>query len=936
LIFCCVVQLKAAHALSLSAGGFHTLALQSDGSLWAWGDNSSGQLGDGSKEKRLTPVKVGDGYAAVSCGYYHTLAIAANGTLYSWGRNSFGQLGNGTTKNSSTPRFVGEGYVAVAAGVGHSLGLATNGSLYAWGYNFYGQLGDGSQAQSRSPVHIGEGYQSIAAGSFHSLAVKSDGSLWAWGYNVYGQVGNGTYENALVPVRIGEGFVNVEAGRFHSLAVKNDGSLWAWGKNDSGQLGDGSMDNRSKPVLIGSGYSAAAAGDHHSIALKSDGGAWTWGENSSGQLGDGTTAPSTTPKNIGHGYTSVSAGNNHSLSLQANGNLLSWGRNSHGQIGDGSTENSATPIKVGAETLFDVWGVNTAPNTPNMPTGPESGMKDTQMSFAAFATDPDGDALSYRFNWGDGKLSAWGNAVQSHSWDTAGLYDVAAQAMDPEGAVSPWSAVKVVSVFQDNRAPLQPIVPSAANAGTTGISMVFSAAAEDPDGDALSYRFDWGDGSISEWGGASQTHVFTIAGTYSVTVQARDPYTAISPWSQPWAVEIVQANTPPHDPEKPAGPESGDIDEHLSFTVSTTDPDGDKLDYRYDWGDGLISTWGNGTRSHAWAVIGTYMVRAQARDDEGAVSEWSADTIVVIAETNRPPEMPTPPAGFAEVKIAVAEAYSTAALDPDGDSITYRFDWGDGTVSDWGPALQQHAWSALGSYIVSAQAKDSADNISPWSPGFVVNVSSPFSQLGAANRAPGSPSLPVGSDIGMVNSALSFTTSAVDEDGDALSFRFDWGDGSISDWGSAARSYAWQKEGTFLVKAQAMDEPGESSEWSPAKTVTISRGNRVPTAPNISSPAAGTQTGVAMTFTAVSYDADGDSMRYRFNWGDGGVSGWSAEPQAHAWTSPGTYQVQAQTLDAAGGASEWSHPYYVTILKKNRAASPATMQTNISWILLLQ
>ncbi|MBE0447207.1 MAG: S-layer homology domain-containing protein [Actinobacteria bacterium] len=282
-----------------SAGYLHSLALKPDGTVWAWGDNGQGQLGDGTTTDKHTPVPVSgpSGITAITAGDDHSLALKSDGTVWAWGRNSRGQLGDGTTTRSLTPVPVSglSEVIAVAAGADHSLALKPDGTVWAWGSNYFGELGNETMTRSLTPVPVSGLSEviAVAAGDFYSLALKSDGTIWAWGYNASGQLGDGTTTYRSTPAQISElsGITAIAAGSGHSLALKSDGTVWAWGRNSRGQLGDGTTTRSFTPVPV-SGLSeviAVAAGIDHSLALKSDGTVWAWGYNASGQLGDGTT-----------------------------------------------------------------------------------------------------------------------------------------------------------------------------------------------------------------------------------------------------------------------------------------------------------------------------------------------------------------------------------------------------------------------------------------------------------------------------------------------------------------------------------------------------------------------------------------------------------------------------------------------------------------------
>ncbi|MCL2798084.1 MAG: leucine-rich repeat protein, partial [Firmicutes bacterium] len=267
-------------SLSVSAGSSHSLAIDGQGNLWAWGRNNSGQLGDGTAAaSKSLPVQVNTSgrmnnakAVAVAAGNYHSLAIDEHGNLWAWGNNSNGQLGDGTITNRSlsvqvnaSGRMNNAKVVAIAAGNSHSLAIDEYGNLWAWGYNSFGQLGDGTAVTSKSlPVQINTSGRmnnakvtAIAAENSHSLAIDEHGNLWAWGLNSNGQLGDGTITNRSLPVQINtSGRINnakvtaVAAGSSHSLAVDEYGNLWAWGINSNGQLGDGTITNRSLPVQI--------------------------------------------------------------------------------------------------------------------------------------------------------------------------------------------------------------------------------------------------------------------------------------------------------------------------------------------------------------------------------------------------------------------------------------------------------------------------------------------------------------------------------------------------------------------------------------------------------------------------------------------------------------------------------------------------------------
>jgi alpha-tubulin suppressor-like RCC1 family protein len=346
--------------VAVAAGSFHSLALCADGTLAAWGRNDLGQLGNNSTTSSSVPVAItnsgalsGKTVVAISAGYYHNLALCSDGTVVAWGQNTYGQLGDGSKTNRSVPIAVssagglsGKTVRGIAAGYYHNLAQCTDGSLVAWGRNTYGQLGNNSTTDSSTPVDIthsgvlnGLTVAQFAAGSDHSLVLCTDGSLAAWGRNNYGQLGEGSGANSSVPVEVdstdvlaGKIVTSISAGGWHNLALCSDGTLAAFGRNTSGQLGDGGTTNSGLPMvanlsgLSGKAIAAVQAANGHSLALCADGSIYAWGSSSNGQLGNGGTTSSslpvvvtTSPFGSGERFMTLATGTSasHSMALVA-------------------------------------------------------------------------------------------------------------------------------------------------------------------------------------------------------------------------------------------------------------------------------------------------------------------------------------------------------------------------------------------------------------------------------------------------------------------------------------------------------------------------------------------------------------------------------------------------------------------------------------------
>jgi alpha-tubulin suppressor-like RCC1 family protein len=337
----------------------HTICVRGDGSVWGWGSNNSGQLGDGSVTDRASRVQINtlSGMRAVDTGEDHTVALKSDGTVWTWGNNSNGQLGNGTTTNSSVPVLVTSlsNVIDVAAGYKFTVALKSDGTLWAWGINNTGQLGNGTTINSSIPVPIAglsTAAIAVSAGYDHVLSLQSNNTVWAWGNNSKGQLGNVTIIDSPVPVQVTglTSVIAVAAGNDFSLALISDLTIRAWGSNGKGQLGNGLTTDSSTAAIGGSGLvsiAAIAAGDEHAVALKSDGTVWTWGSNSNGQLGNGTTTATVAPVQVTglSGGVAIAAGRNDSAVMKSDNTFWAWGNNSNGQLGDGTTTDRWIPVQ---------------------------------------------------------------------------------------------------------------------------------------------------------------------------------------------------------------------------------------------------------------------------------------------------------------------------------------------------------------------------------------------------------------------------------------------------------------------------------------------------------------------------------------------------------------------------------------------------------------
>lgn len=302
------VQILSSGVAAISAGGEHSLFLKTNGSLWAMGWNAYGQLGDGTTdagnyETNHPEQIVSSGVTAISAGLNHSLFLKSGGSLWAMGDNSYGQLGDGGSNGGNyltnrPEKIVASNVTAIAAGYRHSLFLKSDGSLWGMGDNAYGQLGNGMWTGTNVPMEIvSSNVTAIAAGDQDSFFLESDGSLWGMGNNAIGQLGMAGFTATNLPVELVTSNVTaVGVGSSHVVFLKSDGSLWAAGGNHYGQLGNGTFSNLSQPAqILSSGVSAVAAGYGHTVLVETNGSLWGMGDNLLGQLGNGNLIGTNVP-----------------------------------------------------------------------------------------------------------------------------------------------------------------------------------------------------------------------------------------------------------------------------------------------------------------------------------------------------------------------------------------------------------------------------------------------------------------------------------------------------------------------------------------------------------------------------------------------------------------------------------------------------------------
>lgn len=359
--------LATASALSfrqISAGYFHSCGVTTDNRAYCWGQNISGQLGDGSTTDRLRPVAVAGGhsFAEVSAGAYYTCGITTDDRAYCWGDNGTGQLGDGTKTKRTRPVLVAGGrrFGQVRAGYFHTCAITLFNVAFCWGHNSNGQVGDGTLSERLTPTRVlanGLLFRRVSTAGFHTCGVATDFRAYCWGRNEDGQLGDGTTIQKKQPVAVlgGHGFRTVLVGATHggswqsvSCGLATDSRAWCWGDNTAGQIGDGTKVTRTKPVAVSGGllFVQVSPGGIHTCGATTDNRAYCWGSNGNAQLGDGSLADHSTPGQVVGGlpFRGVAAGGLHSCGVTTANLAYCWGSNAYGEIGDGTVNgNPFTP-----------------------------------------------------------------------------------------------------------------------------------------------------------------------------------------------------------------------------------------------------------------------------------------------------------------------------------------------------------------------------------------------------------------------------------------------------------------------------------------------------------------------------------------------------------------------------------------------------------------
>lgn len=721
---------EACGFIQVAAGGAHTVGVRGDGTVWAWGSDASGQLGDDSTlAGQAKPVQVAGFTDArqVAAGATHTVALKTDGTVWTWGSDAAGQLGDGTAlANKATPVQVAglTGVRQVAAGGSHTVAVMANGTVRTWGSDTDGQLGDDTALASKgTPVQVAglTGVRQVAAGGSHTVAVKTDGVGWAWGNDAYGQLGDdAALANKATPVQIAglSDVRQVATGLLHTIALKADGTVWAWGRDDTGQLGDdAALAGKTTPVQVTAltGIRHVAVGSNHSAAVSVGGTAWSWGSDAYGQLGDDAAlVDKPTPVQVASlaGMHQVAGGGDHSVGTKANGTVQAWGRDSSGQLGDDT---------VLADKATSVGTAVPCGSPPGIPThlSPLTGTASAMPTLVASAfVDGDGDAHvasqwqvrtdagTYAPPLADSGVSA----TSLTSWPvpialTAGsAYWFHVRYQDATGLWSSWSA-ETTFVYDPN-APLDATLVSPTNGAATRSARLTATYLDSAPASSGRVEFQVCTASacttvletgfspvVASGANGSWSHARTT-GSYWWRARSVDASGTAGAWTAAWTFSFAQ---PPATPSLITPTNGAWVTTTTpTLTASYSDPDGDAGANVFEWcradagvadwsdtancvtGYGSVTSASGANRVNKSAVPGValgqgdWYWRAASRDSGGGISAYSSAWLVRVDSL--------PPTSLTGVSIQRSglgkiTASWNAAADAGVGGVTYDMEW---------------------------------------------------------------------------------------------------------------------------------------------------------------------------------------------------------------------------------------------------------------------
>lgn len=825
----------------VAVGYHHTLALKSDGSLWAWGKNDKGQIGDGTNADKYYPVRIGNSsnWISISCGGNQTFAIKSDGTLWGWGWNDFETLGDGSNLNKNAPVQIGNAtdWSSVSSGRAHTLAIKTNGTLWGWGYNSQGQLGDGSNIQRSSPVQIGNStnWVSIVCGSDHTLGIKSDGTLWSWGINGRGELGDGTTTNKNVPVQVGlsSNWASVAAGEWLTIALKSDGSLWAWGRNNQGNLGLGNTDNLPHPnpsqVSNSMNWKGIACYARTTAALKTDSSLWAWGSNSFGEIGDGSNINRNTPTLVTSqtGVLSI-ASSTHGGLIKVNDDLICMtGYNGNGQLGNGTTTNRNThECVVAASPVVTIITNTISPlvfcsgASVNIPFTTTSNYCDIFIAQLSNATGSFANPVTI------------GSLTSTTSGTIAGIIP----ANTPSGT---GYRIRVVSSYPVitgtpntsnitiNAIPTATITPNGTTTFCTGGSVILNANT----GPGLTYVWKNNGSTIS--GATSPNYTATTTGNYTVVVTNSSNCFATSTAVSVTVGSLSASITPAGTSIICAG--SG-----ITFTASTG------TGYTYQWYRNGVAQAGANNFSFNASSNGTYYCLISSA---GGCSGTSNSSIISVTNNPVPVITYSTPLSFCSPGSVLLTANTFAG-------VTYQ--WQKNSVDIAGATSQSYSATTSGTYRV----KEIANGCYKYAPAVSVTTVSSVTATIAANG-------PVTFCTG--GSVVLSVTGAVP------GFSYQWKNNNVNIPGATLSSYTATASGSYSCLVSA------SCGSSTSNAIVVSAGG-------ITANVSPSGSVVICTTATVSFSANTGSG-FTYQWQRNGINIAGATSSTYNTNTAGNYSV---------------------------------------------
>ncbi|MFE7469304.1 Ig-like domain repeat protein [Streptomyces sp. NPDC057499] len=649
--------------------------------MYGWGYNTQGELGDGTGTDRTRPVEVllPDGVTITKAdgGAYHTLALTSDGRILAWGGNSFGALGDGSTSIRQTPVWTelpdGVTITDISAGGQFSMALTSDGRVLAWGLGRF--LGTGSMANELTPVEVplpaGLTFTKIVAGGNHSMALASDGRLFSWGLNGYGQLGNGTTTESLTPIEVdlpaGVTITQIAVSNSSSFALTSDGRILAWGSNERGTLGDGTTTNRTRPVetLLPDGVTATDVdGGLHGVAATSDGRVFAWGANHEGQVGDGTTTDRLTPVPItfpaGTFITDIAASQGgHSMALSSDGRVFTWGANNYGQIGDGTRNDRLTPYHVllPAGVTISAIGIGNwhslalvegeASSATTLTATPETAVAGEPVTLTATVTcdngTPTGEVTYYRDGRpiGTAALNGQGTATLTVSDLAPGQYEITARYAGDGNCPPSESAPVTVTVAKSPSTAGLVADPAEAFSGDTVTFTTTVTCNVAPTGTVTFYEGDTavGTGQVGADGTATLTTDDLPPGTHHVTARYPGDGNCLGTSSEAVTVTIAERASTTTLTASPTTVAPGEpVDLSATTTCNSGTPTGEVVFYD---GDTAIGTAGLGADGTARLTttglgLGAHEITAHYQGDGNCPPSVSEPVVEIVEEAPHP------------------------------------------------------------------------------------------------------------------------------------------------------------------------------------------------------------------------------------------------------------------------------------------------------------